>query len=476
MATQAELQLLQGSRTVARYYFFSGSLLPKDAKSSSSPTTCRSLTRPKRGTIFGLIPPHPFRTRIARCTRPCLPCCAVPWSSRSLSLGFALHWRSLRSPARPKSPRKPNVVVILTDDQGYGDFSCHGNPVLKTPNIDRLYARSVRFTDFHVAPMCTPTRGQLHDRLDALRNGAMNVSAAAARSCGPVPDDGRHLRRQRLSHRPFRQMASGRQLSESALNERGFQESIYCTGVRASIRPPDDWDNNYFDDAFFATTACRRSIPATAPTSGSTRRCDWIEERTSGRQTVLRYLPTNAPHGPHWCPKSIESPIAGPRDHGQVFRHDRQHRREHRPARCDACWTKGLRENTIVIFMTDNGGTAGVKVFNAGMRAGKTTLLRGGHRVPLASSAGRRRQAAHGRDVAALTEVQDLLPTLVDLCGLKTPAKRPIRRHQPGRSCCGKTTDELPDRTLVVQYGQNEKRSQGRGRRAAEPLAAGEGP
>ena len=50
---------------------------------------------------------------------------------------------------------------MLTDDQGYGDLSCHGNPILKTPNLDKLYAESTRFTDFHVAPMCTPTRGEL---------------------------------------------------------------------------------------------------------------------------------------------------------------------------------------------------------------------------------------------------------------------------------------------------------------------------
>lgn len=56
---------------------------------------------------------------------------------------------------------KPNVIVVITDDQGYGDLACHGNPVLKTPNLDRLYAESVRFTDFHVSPFCTPTRAAL---------------------------------------------------------------------------------------------------------------------------------------------------------------------------------------------------------------------------------------------------------------------------------------------------------------------------
>src|SRR5258708_2326394 len=72
---------------------------------------------------------------------------------------------------------KPNAVILLTHDQGYGDLSCHGNPKLQTPHIDRLYSQSVRFTDFHVAPMCTPTRGQLLTGCDALRNGAMNVSS-----------------------------------------------------------------------------------------------------------------------------------------------------------------------------------------------------------------------------------------------------------------------------------------------------------
>src|SRR5512139_1872180 len=72
---------------------------------------------------------------------------------------------------------KPNVVIVLTDDQGYGDLSCHGNPVLKTPEMDRLHHQSVRFTDFHVAPMCTPTRSQLMSGRDALDNGAMNVSS-----------------------------------------------------------------------------------------------------------------------------------------------------------------------------------------------------------------------------------------------------------------------------------------------------------
>lgn len=69
---------------------------------------------------------------------------------------------------------RPNVILIMTDDQGYGDLSCHGNPVLKTPNLDSLYAESVRFTDFHVNPFCAPTRaslmvGKISDRVNVRR-------------------------------------------------------------------------------------------------------------------------------------------------------------------------------------------------------------------------------------------------------------------------------------------------------------------
>ena len=70
---------------------------------------------------------------------------------------------------------RPNVIIVLTDDQGYGDVASHGNPVLKTPNIDRLRAESVRLTDFHVAPMCSPTRGQLLTGRDAMKNGCTAV-------------------------------------------------------------------------------------------------------------------------------------------------------------------------------------------------------------------------------------------------------------------------------------------------------------
>ena len=71
--------------------------------------------------------------------------------------------------------RRPNIVFILTDDQGYGDMSCHGHPVLKTPNIDRLHDEGVRFTDFHVSPTCSPTRAALFTGRHEFENGVTHT-------------------------------------------------------------------------------------------------------------------------------------------------------------------------------------------------------------------------------------------------------------------------------------------------------------
>ena len=71
---------------------------------------------------------------------------------------------------------RPNVILVMTDDQGYGDLGCHGNPILKTPMIDRLYSESIRLNDFHVSPFCTPTRASLMTGHHAGRTGAFRTT------------------------------------------------------------------------------------------------------------------------------------------------------------------------------------------------------------------------------------------------------------------------------------------------------------
>src|SRR5262249_54528521 len=70
---------------------------------------------------------------------------------------------------------RPNIIFLLTDDQGYGDLSCHGNPILKPPNLDRLHDEGVRFLDFHVSPTCSPTRSALMTGRHEFRNGVTHT-------------------------------------------------------------------------------------------------------------------------------------------------------------------------------------------------------------------------------------------------------------------------------------------------------------
>ncbi|MCX6637630.1 MAG: sulfatase-like hydrolase/transferase, partial [Acidobacteria bacterium] len=71
--------------------------------------------------------------------------------------------------------KRPNVILVLTDDQGYGDLACHGNPIIKTPNLDRLHHEGVRFTDFHNSPTCSPTRTSLMTGRHEFKSGVTHT-------------------------------------------------------------------------------------------------------------------------------------------------------------------------------------------------------------------------------------------------------------------------------------------------------------
>ncbi|HUT92468.1 MAG TPA: arylsulfatase [Thermoguttaceae bacterium] len=362
-------------------------------------------------------------------------------------------------PVHAAAPPRPNVIVVLTDDQGYGDLSCHGNSVLKTPSLDRLYAESVRLTDFHVAPMCTPTRAQLISGRDALDSGAMNVSS------------GRTLLRRDLptmadvfAAAGYRTGVFGKWHLGDAYpyrpQDRGFQESLWFPSSHIGA-VPDAWNNDYFNDTYrhnerprpyegYCTDVFFREATA------------WIRKCREAGEPFLAYIPLNAAHWPHFVPdqyrERYEQLLAGHAMKPQ--QRDRLARFFGMLANIDenlgmldgVLRETGLRDDTILVFLTDNGGTVGVPFFNAGMKGAKVTLWEGGHRVPcfVRWPAG---GIGGGRDVDELTHCQDLLPTLVELCGLKTP---------PGASFDGVslagllrgTADRLADRMLVVQFSR----------------------
>lgn len=349
------------------------------------------------------------------------------------------------------SQSRPNVIVVLSDDQGYGDFSCHGNPVLKTPNLDRLHSQSIRLTDFHVAPMCTPTRGQLLTGVDALRNGATSVSAGRS-----FVRPGYPLMPEYFASNGYKTALFGKwHLGDSFPNLphfRGFHESVYHLGWGITSMA-DTWLNDYFDGRFRHNGELQK-YPGYCTDVWFDLAMNWMKERAAAKEPFFLYLPTNAPHGPHWVADKYRQQYAG---QGPAAFFGMIANLDENVGRLDKFLAdSGLRDNTILIYSHDNGGTAGVKTFNAGMRAGKTTYYDGGHRAAcfIRWPNGK---LGEPRDISELTEVQDLLPTLIDLCGLSVakPAK------WDGVSLAGLlqgTQRQLSDRKLVVQYGQKPEK------------------
>ncbi len=322
---------------------------------------------------------------------------------------------------------RPNVIIVMTDDQGYPELSAHGNPILKTPHLDRLHEQSVRFKDFHVAPMCTPTRGQLLTGLDAARNGAINVSSGRTLLRAGLPtiadifaENGYHTgifgKWHLGDNTPYRP------------EERGFQEALWFPSSHINS-VPDFWNNDYFDDTYIRDKK-RTRYQGYCTDIFFREAMAWMKDRVAAGQPFFTYIPTNAPHGPFWAPEkelkqahealrgvSLPEMNAATRERftgylAMIMNIDTNVGRLN-----EFLADSGIAENTILIFLTDNGSTFGYRYYNAGMRGHKTELWEGGHRVPLFL-----RWPAGGfgepRDVEGLTQVQDLLPTLMDLAGL----------------------------------------------------------
>jgi len=315
--------------------------------------------------------------------------------------------------------KRPNVVLVMTDDQGYGDLACHGNPVIKTPNLDRLHGQSVRLTDFHVDPTCSPTRSALMTGHYSTRTGVWHtimgrsllgkheVTMADVFSAGGYRTGvfGKwHLG----DNYPFRPQ------------DRGFQEVLIHRGGGVG-QGPDYWGNDYFDDTYLHNGKPKKFSGYCTDVwfDGAMK---FIE--TNKDQPFCCYLTTNAPHGPYLVAEKYKKMYEGKENvpnaafYGMITNIDENMGRLVKKLKA-----LGLEENTILIFLTDNGTAAGFRRglgFNAGMRGTKGSEYDGGHRVPcfIRWPGG---GIGGGRDVNQLTAHIDVLPTLIGLCGLAKP-------------------------------------------------------
>ena len=301
--------------------------------------------------------------------------------------GIRIELKSVELPVNPEdlveaadegeAMARPNVVLIVTDDQGYGDLSCHGNPVLKTPEIDKLYAESVRLTDFHVAPTCSPSRATLMTGRHKLRTGVWHTI------------QGRNMLRPDettmanvFQNAGYKTGFFGKwHLGDNyplRPEDRGFGH-VVCHRGGGVGQTPDFWNNAYFEDTYFVNSKPKKFEGYCTDI--------WFDEAQSfidenKQEPFFAYIATNAPHGPFHSPldsiepyKDLEIQLAN--FFGMIANAD-ENVGKMRSFLAD----KGLSENTIFVFMTDNGTVRGSKVFNAGMKGGKGSAYEGGHRVP----------------------------------------------------------------------------------------------
>ena len=372
------------------------------------------------------------------------------------ALGFGTAGLVLADRLRPAAAgpaparQRPNVVLIVTDDQGYGDLACHGNPVLKTPNLDRLHSRSVRLTDFHVAPMCTPTRGQLLTGRDAMANGATFVCLGRSMMRRGLPTLAEAFKAGGYRTALFGKWHLGDSYPHRPM-DRGF-DTVVRHGAWGITSIPDYFGNDYFDDTY-RHNGRHEQYDGYCTDVWFTEAMQWMKARHRAGDPFFCYVPTNVPHVPHWVADRYAEPYRGKgpeKFFGMIANLD-----ENVGRLAQFLDEQDLARNTLLVFMTDNGTAAGEKVYNAGMRGKKRSYYDGGHRVPcfIRWPAGR---IGPPRDIEHLAHVQDILPTLLDLCGLKTP---------DGADCDGVSlapllrgdADRLPDRMLVVQYGDKPK-------------------
>jgi arylsulfatase A-like enzyme len=350
---------------------------------------------------------------------------------------------------------KPNIVFVLTDDQGYGELGCHGNPVIQTPHMDAMHGVSFRLTNYHVGPTCAPTRaglmtGHYHNSTGVwhtiggrslLRRDEWSLASAFSENGYVTGLFGKWHLGDNYPYRP---------------QDRGFQEVVTHGGGGVG-NTPDYWGNKYNDDHY-------RVNGMWVPFDGYCTDV-WFGEALKfierhRERPFLCMITTNAPHSPFIVDERYSDPYVGQVEHqdranfyGMITCIDEN---LGRLRQCLREWD--LEENTILIFMTDNGTAGGATLdedqfvvhgYNAGMRGIKGSEYEGGHRVPLFIHwpAG---SIDTGRDVPELTANVDVMPTLLELCGID-PGEHvfdgvslaPLLRDRTG-------SDAWPDRLVVT--------------------------
>jgi arylsulfatase A-like enzyme len=355
---------------------------------------------------------------------------------------------------------RPNIVLVMTDDQGYGDLACHGHPFLKTPHLDALHAQSTRLTDFHVSPTCSPTRSALMSGRLPFRNGVTHTILERERMALDAVTIADILHDAGYATGIFGKWHLG---DEDAYQPgvRGFSEVFIHGGGgigqaypgSCADAPPNAGNNKR--DGYMGPVI--RHNGTFVKTNGYCtdvffdQATQWIDAQAQAqaKEPFFAYISTNAPHGPYICPASYQeryAQLAATASKaafcGMVTNIDDNigRLRAHLQA-------KGLADNTLFIFMTDNGSAGGI--YNAGLKGSKGSLHEGGTRVPAFWYWPGHLEA--GREIDTLTRHVDVLPTLAAIGGAEMPGELDGRSLLP---LLADSSKPWPDRMTFFHGGR----------------------
>lgn len=350
--------------------------------------------------------------------------------------------------------KKPNIVFIITDDQGMGDLGCTGNKYISTPNIDKFYKDAVRLTNYHVSTTCAPTRASLMSGRHCNRVNVYHTIAGRS-----ILFEDEVILPQILAQNGYTNAMYGKwHLGDNypyRPEDRGFHEVIRH-GAGGIGQGPDYWMNDYFDDTYYHNGK-EEKFEGYCTDVFFSEAMDFIEENKDN--PFFCYIALNAPHSPYNVPKKYYDMYQGRkfkdlnsrllRFYGMITNIDDNFKMLEK--KLDKL---GLTDNTILIFTTDNGTSAGRSVYNAGLTGGKGSQYDGGHRVPFFIR-WPNGELTGGKDIDELVAHYDVLPTFADLLDLDfTPVKA-----LDGKSMKPLLTEEDPkwDNRILYMDTQREQ-------------------
>ena len=381
-----------------------------------------------------------------------------------------------------KNRTPPNVILIITDDQGYGDLNFNGNPNIITPALDNFAAESVRFNNFYVSPVCAPTRSSLMTGRYSLRTGVRDTYNGGAIMASSEVTLAEMLKQANFTTGIFGKWHLGDNYP-SRPSDQGFDESlIHLAGGMGQVGDFTNYfkkDTSYFDPILWHNNE-QKPYQGYCSDIFTENAIEFIEKNKNN--PFFCYLSFNAPHNPLQVPdeyyqiyKNID-PTEGidPNliPHEKINEQTKENTRKvyamvtNIDDNLKKLFSKveelGIKENTIVIFMTDNGPQHARYV--AGMKGRKTSVYNGGIRVPFYFRYPN--EFSGDKEVDQMTAHIDLLPTLSKLCGTRIPEDRKIDgrnfipsiegKIQPERSFFSYWTRKYPElfNNIALQRGQ----------------------